>query len=123
MSICRSSKPDRLLAELAGLPAPSGPQPIDGISLVPVLRDPVLRVRDHTFHVFPKAKLGRAIRNERYRLIEWRKPGQPETTSVWELYDLQEDPDETKNLATERSEVVEELKGVLAGYGQGIAPR
>ena len=25
------------LAELAGLPAPSGPQPIDGVSLVPVL--------------------------------------------------------------------------------------
>ena len=51
------------LAELAGLPAPAGPQRIDGKSLVPVLRDPQARVRDHAFHVFPKEKLGRAIRN------------------------------------------------------------
>jgi iduronate 2-sulfatase len=35
------------LADLAGLPKPTGPQPIDGVSLVPVLKDPDARVDDH----------------------------------------------------------------------------
>ncbi|MBL8820800.1 MAG: iduronate-2-sulfatase, partial [Planctomyces sp.] len=74
------------LAELAGLPAPTGPQPIDGISLVPVLRDPAARVRDHAYHVFPKAKLGRAIRTERHRFVEWKKPGEPDAAALLELY-------------------------------------
>ena len=63
------------IAELAGLPAPDGPQPIDGVSLVPVLKNPDARVRNHAYHAYPKAKLGRAIRTERYRFIEWRQPG------------------------------------------------
>ncbi|MCA9046999.1 MAG: sulfatase-like hydrolase/transferase, partial [Planctomycetaceae bacterium] len=74
------------LAELAGLPAPAGPQSIDGISLVPVLKDPSVRVRDHAYHAYPKAKMGRAIRTERYRLVEWKKPGAPADTAELELY-------------------------------------
>ncbi|MEN8695150.1 MAG: sulfatase [Akkermansiaceae bacterium] len=96
------------LAELAGLPAPQGPQPIDGKSLVPVLRDPTARVRDHAYHIFPKRKLGRAIRTERYRLIEWGEE--------YELYDYQEDPHETQNLATKKPKIVDKLKAILATY-------
>lgn len=106
------------LAELAGLPAPTGPQPIDGASLVPVLRDPDARVRDHTFHCFPKAKLGRAIRTDRYRLVEWKERDAPADNAVWQLYDLVEDPDENKNLAGERPEVMAGLRAILAGYGE-----
>lgn len=61
------------LAELAGLPAPTGPQPIDGLSLVPVLRNGDERIRNHAYHCFPKGgKMGRAIRTSRYRLVEWK---------------------------------------------------
>ena len=35
------------LAALAHLPQPSGPVPLDGINLVPVLKNPAARVRDH----------------------------------------------------------------------------
>jgi iduronate 2-sulfatase len=77
---------------------------------VPVLRDPEARVRDHTFHCFPKAKLGRAIRTERYRLVEWKEKEKPDASPVWELYDLAEDPNETRNLARERTGVVAELR-------------
>jgi iduronate 2-sulfatase len=42
------------LAELAHLPKPVVPQPLDGISLVPVLRDPATRVRDHAYHAYPR---------------------------------------------------------------------
>ena len=104
------------LAELAGLPAPVGPQPMDGVSLVPVLKDPSVRVRDHAFHAYPKAKIGRAIRTERYRLVEWKKPGAPADTAEFELYDYEADPLETKNLAAEQPDVVKQLRAILAKY-------
>jgi len=104
------------LAELAGLPAPTGPQPIDGISLVPVLKDPQARVRDHAYHAYPKQKLGRAIRTERYRLIEWKKPNAPPETAELELYDYESDPLETKNLAAEQPDVVTQLRSILSKH-------
>jgi iduronate 2-sulfatase len=104
------------LAELAQLPAPAGPQPIDGISLVPVLKDPHARVRDHAFHCFPKQTLGRAIRTERYRLVEWEKPGAAPDAAELELYDYELDPLETKNFAREQPEVVAKMRAILARH-------
>lgn len=111
------------LAEIVGLPAPRGPQSIDGVSLVPVLRDPDARVRDHAFHAFPKEKLGRAIRNSRYRLVEWKTPGEPAELAELELYDYESDPLETKNLATKKQEVVKELRSILAKYPESVSKR
>lgn len=96
------------LADLAGLPAPKGPQPIDGKSLVPVLKDPKARVRDHAFHAYPKRKIGRAIRTERYRLVEWG--------DEYELYDYHTDPLESRNLAKDHPQIVAKLKKILATY-------
>jgi iduronate 2-sulfatase len=113
------------LAELAGLPAPEGPQPIDGLSLVPVLRDPATRIRDHAYHCYPRGgRIGRAIRTERYRLVEWKKPGAPTKTAELELYDYQQDPGETRNLAKARPEVVARLRAILAQHPEPkIVPR
>jgi iduronate 2-sulfatase len=104
------------LAALAGLPEPTGPQPIDGDNLVPVLEDPSARVSDHVYHAFPRGKLGRAIRTERYRLVEWRDPGTPRDQAELELYDYQEDPLESRNLAADRPEIVRELRAILARH-------
>src|SRR3546814_16147033 len=41
------------LAALAALPAPTGPQPIDGTQLAPVPHDPAARVRGHAYHPYP----------------------------------------------------------------------
>lgn len=108
------------LAELAGLPAPAGPQPIDGVSLVPVLRDPEARVRDHAYHCFPKETIGRAIRTERHRLVEWKRPGAPADTAELELYDYEADPSERRNLAAEQPEVVAQLRAVLARHPEAV---
>lgn len=104
------------LAELAGFEPPRGPQPMDGISLVPVLKDPDARVRDHAYHVYPKQKLGRSIRTKRYRLVEWRAFGAPSESAEYELYDYELDPLETKNVATRMPDVVKQLKAVLSKY-------
>jgi iduronate 2-sulfatase len=112
------------LAELAGLPRPAGPQPIDGVSLVSVLRDPKTRTRDHVYHAFPRPEnqLGRAIRTDRYRLVEWKVFGESSDAAVFELYDYEEDPQETRNLATERPDVVKLLRNVLDQHPQAIPP-
>jgi iduronate 2-sulfatase len=104
------------LAELAGLPKPQGPQPMDGKSLVPVLRDPAARVRDHAYHAYPRRKLGRCIRTERYRLVEWKSIDQKDAKPEYELYDYVTDPLETRNLAGERQRVIATLKAKLAEY-------
>ncbi len=112
------------LAELAGLPPPDGPQSIDGRSLVPVLRDPDVDVRDHASHCYPRGRrLGRAIRTERYRLVEWKEFGAPTETAEYELYDYDEDPLETRNLASERPAIVAELKELLAEHPDPLPPR
>lgn len=104
------------LAELAGLPAPGGPQSIDGLSLVPVLKNPEARVRDHAYHAYPKKSLGRAIRTERYRLVEWKQPGKEDASAEFELYDYQVDPLETRNIAAGNPAVLGDMKSILARY-------
>ena len=114
------------LVQLAGLAHPGEhvPQPIDGESLVPVLRDPSVRVRDHVYHVFPRGRrMGRAIRTDRYRLIEWKIPNEPQETALYELYDYQTDPLESRNLASERPEVVAQLRNILNRHPEALAPR
>ena len=109
------------LAELAGLPKPNGPQSIDGVSLVPVLKDSTARVRNHAYHAYPRAKLGRAIRTNRYRLVEWLKVGAPESTAEYELYDYETDPLEKQNLAPQQVDTVAKLRKILATYPRPVA--
>lgn len=102
------------LAELTQLPAP--PQG-DGRSFASVLKDPTTSVRDHAIHVYPRGGLiGRAIRTQRHRLVEWKKPGDAPETAILELYDYEADPAETKNLAAEQPEVVASLRKLLAQH-------
>jgi iduronate 2-sulfatase len=105
------------LAALAGLPVPTGPQPIDGVSLVPVLRDPDVTLRDHAYHCFPRGdRMGRAIRTDRYRMVEWKVSGADAASAEIELYDYQLDPGESRNLAADRPEVIAELRAILSRH-------
>lgn len=101
------------IAELAGLPVPQGPQPIDGESLVNSLRGDAIADPGHAYHCFPKGgRLGRAIRTSRYRLVEWT-PNSGEGAVEYELYDYQTDPLETRNLADSHPNVVQDLTKLL----------
>ena len=89
------------LCELVGVPIPGN---LDGTSLVPLLKNPNTSVKDYAVSQWPRGKtMGYAIRDDRYRYVEWFAKGvstQPYDASKIvgrELYDYQKDPLETVN--------------------------
>lgn len=101
------------ISAFAGLPAPVK---VDGLSQAEVLRGAV-GIRDHVIHVYPRGKrIGRAIRTERWRLVEWKEPAAPSASAEMELYDYQDDPLETRNLAAGKPEMVADLRAILAKH-------
>jgi len=102
------------LCELAGLPAPQG---LDGASFASALKDPAAKTKEAVFHVYPRGpRMGRAVRTDRYRLVEWKNPGAAADEAICELYDYEADPAETKNLAEEKSDIVATLRAMLARH-------
>lgn len=100
------------LCELAGLPVPQG---LEGSSFVHALKNPAATTKEAVFHVFPRGgMMGRAVRTARYRLVEWKEIGAGPETAQLELYDYEADPDETKNLAAEKPDIVARLRAILA---------
>jgi arylsulfatase A-like enzyme len=89
------------LCELAGIPLRDG---LQGKSLVPVLEDPMAKVKDFAVSQYPRGNgdrevMGYAFRDERYRYVRWV----PKTAKAGhkveeEFYDYQTDPLEKENL-------------------------
>ena len=96
------------------------------MSLVPVLKNPETRIKDHIYHCFPKGRnpqrLGSAIRTSQYRLVAWT-PVTGKGKVDDELYDYLNDPLETKNLASSRPELVKELANILEKHPEPIPQR
>jgi arylsulfatase A-like enzyme len=78
------------------------PHKTDGKSLVPLIENPLAVWEDASFGYF---KNGISLRTERYRLTKFFRDQEP----VIEMYDHQTDPNETKNIAAEHPDVVEQL--------------
>ena len=109
------------LADVCGLPAPPG---VEGTSFKPLLDDPRRAWKPAAFSVWPKAipgqgpGMGRAIRTDRYRLVEWRADGRG-VADAYELYDHEVDPQENENLAARpehRSTVAALAERLHAGW-------
>lgn len=94
------------LLDLAGLAIP---ETVEFKSLLPVLEDPAAVHREHLYFAFMSWQ--RAVRDERYKLIEYVVGGRRLT----QLFDLLEDPHELHNLAGggAHRQVLERLRGVL----------
>jgi iduronate 2-sulfatase len=98
------------LSELCGLPAPVK---LDGSSFAHLIEDPAAASSEVAISQYPRSKdgtqlMGYTIRDARYRGTFWRERGGAKIVDA-ELYDEQEDPDETVSLAAKP-----ELQAVLA---------
>lgn len=95
------------LAELAGLQAPDY---LDGVSLRPMLDSPERSVKEAAFS---QVRDGYAVRTARWRYIEWA-----EGAKGAQLYDMEQDPRETTNLAQDAryADRVAEMKARLQTY-------
>jgi iduronate 2-sulfatase len=104
------------LCELAGIQAPAER---DGQSIVKTLHDISAPTKNYILHAYPRSSpqrgpmIGRAIRDSRYRLVEWKKIGTPAETAELELYDYVEDPLETRNVAAAELDVAARLHSIL----------
>ena len=102
------------LCGMAGLTPPEG---LDGWGIASVLPRTAARTRSHVIHVYPRGeRLGRAIRNSQYRMVEWKVPGATPETAEIELYDYASDPLEKENIAASNPEIVKEMRVILAKY-------
>lgn len=108
------------LAQIVGAKLPEG-LPLDGRSLVPLLKDPKAEWPDRFLftHVgrWAKGKAAEsqfancAVRNARFQLVNNQ-----------ELYDLPADPGETRNVITEHPEVVRQMRSAYDQWWREILP-
>jgi arylsulfatase A-like enzyme len=108
------------LAELAGLPAPARHE---GSSFAALLKDPMRPWKRAAFSEMNRGgRLGRAIRTESHRYVEWTD--RTNAAVGRELYDYMADPDETENLADkpEHAARVQELARQLAAGWKAAGP-
>jgi arylsulfatase A-like enzyme len=113
------------LLEIAGARHPEG-QPLDGVSLVPLWKDPQAKLpRDAIYTHFPGYLEGAApgqwrttpvgtIRAGHFKLLEFFEDGR------LELYNLHDDIGERHNLAATMSDKVRELHDQLAAWRQDL---
>ena len=96
-------------------------QPIDGLSMVPLLKDPATPLnRDAVYFHYPHYHHSRpasAIRAGDWKLIEFLEDGS------LELYNLKDDLAETENLAVARPQLAGQLQQQLAAWREQAGAR
>ena len=108
------------ILEALGLPRAAGEAP-DGSSLLPLLEEKKGFTQKPLYFHFPnfswhmKNRLGGAVRDGKYKLIEWY-----DDSSV-ELYDLDDDIGEKKDLAKKLPEKAAELVAKLRSWRKNSA--
>jgi len=103
------------ILEMTGLPK----QPVDGESLVPLLKQIGALKRDTLYWHYPHysnqgGKPGGAVRRGDYKLIEFYEDGK------LEMYNLKEDIGEKNDLAATMPGKVKEMQAILKQWRQGV---
>ena len=92
------------LADLTGTPAPAA---TDGISFLPTLQSRPAEQREHEYLYWEFYEQGSA---QAVRAGRWKGVRMPMRTGAMELYDLEVDPGEIRNVAAEHPDVVRRLE-------------
>jgi arylsulfatase A-like enzyme len=96
-------------------------KPVDGVSIVPLLRGKSIPERvfywDYPHYGNQGGAPASAVREGKWKLIEWREDG------ALELYDLEADPSETRDLVKSEPEITKRLHESLAKWRQEIGAR
>src|SRR5512136_496443 len=112
---------------LCDLAAIEPPHPMEGTSLAPLLDDPGRPWKKAAFSQYARGFtnrfMGRSMRTDRYRLIEWRDRIDGPLVAV-ELYDHEKDPDEDVSIAGDpaNKELVAALSSQLAAGWKAACP-
>jgi arylsulfatase A-like enzyme len=97
------------------------PQGRDGVSLVPLLRGRSIRPRPLFWH-YPhygnqQSAPSGAVREGRWKLVEWFEDQR------LELFDVEKDPGERRNVAREHRAVTERMQKLLATWRGEVGAR
>ena len=101
VTLCEFTDIFPTLCNLAGLKIP---EYLDGVSLVPAIKNPDVNIREYAFSQYPRGNqvMGYSIRTGQFRYTEWmnegyrtNQPYDPKLVIGREMYDYTEDPLET----------------------------
>lgn len=96
------------LCEMANIPTPTY---LDGLSLVPALKNPATELREYALSQYPRRDaMGYSIRTKHFRYTEWvgeyysaDKPYSAAKVLAREMYDYDKDPLETKSVIGDKA--------------------
>ena len=117
------------LCELCGLDTPSH---LEGTSFVPLLDDPLRPWKSAAFGQVRRTHpedggrlMARTMVTGRYRLTRWQRMDRPDAVEATELYEREDDPLETVNLADDpaRAGELRHLNAMLDAGWRGALPR
>jgi arylsulfatase A len=92
-------------AALAGVPAPAG---IDGISMVDAFLGKPQKNHEYLYWEFHEKGFSQAI-----RMSDWKAVRNAKATNPIELYNLKDDPAETKNIAAQHADIVARMNELM----------
>lgn len=118
-ALCQHSDLVPTILELAKIRPPREIGPTDGHSLLPLITGKKKQNRGFVISCEANWQLKRAIRTQHWKLIHSLKKdvyGNP----VWELYNLKEDPGETRNVFAKHPPIAKKLKETMDRWVRGM---
>jgi arylsulfatase A-like enzyme len=123
------------ILDLCGIPLPKDQPQLDGVSLKPLIENPEAKWSERTLFthngISESNRYPGAVRTDRYRLVKDIPEPRGGSSAVdndanstpWELYDMQQDPSETKNIAADHPNTVAQLSKEYEEWLTSIRPK